>query len=93
MMISNRHFELTVAALPEFVSARATNNPVFILSFSLAIVFALVVLFAFVIVYQHFKSIAATKAQLEQQKQQHEVANAAKEAHERTIAYASHQLR
>ena len=90
---TNRLFEFTFAALPEFLASRQTNNPLFVLGFSLGVMAVLIVLFALMAFYLYKRDRQHIAASLERQLQKQQVVNAAKEAHERTIAYATHQLR
>jgi signal transduction histidine kinase len=82
-----------VAALPEFTSSRSTNSPQVVLGYSLATAGVLIILFALMGFYQYKRDIATTQAELDRRRQRAQVVNAAKEAHEKTIAYACHQLR
>jgi signal transduction histidine kinase len=75
------------------VESRSTENPQIVLGFSLGIVVILIVLFILLGVYQHRKDEAAAAAEIQRQQQHTQLVNAAKEAHEKTIAYACHQLR
>jgi signal transduction histidine kinase len=93
IQVANNKYDMTIAALPAFVSSRTTDNPAFVLGFSLGIVVVLSILFTSAAVYQHRKDKAAAAAEIQRQQQHAQVVNAAKDAHERTIAYACHQLR
>jgi signal transduction histidine kinase len=91
--LANRVFRVTMAALPEFSDKRSTSNPSIVLGFSVGIVVVLVALFASLGFYQYKKDMAVAKADAERRQQTALVMNAAKDAHEKTIAYACHQLR
>lgn len=91
--LTTHTLRFTFAALPEFISSRATQGPAAILALSLSLVCVLLVLFILSGTYLHLQERRQTAAQLEKQKQQSAIIRAAKEAHERTIAYACHQLR
>lgn len=86
-------FTLKVTALPEFIKHRQTTNPQFVLGFSVSIVLVLVVLFGLTAIHSRHREVAQLKAETDRRQQEIQVINAAKEAHETTIAYACHQLR
>ncbi len=92
-MYGARQFRLQVAAMPAFLNARYTSNPRFVLGFSLGIVLVLVALFALLAWYVFAREKQSRKAEDQRRKQHSLLVKAAKEAHERTIAYACHQLR
>ena len=79
--------------MPSFVSARQTSNPEFVLGFSLGIVLVLVALFALMALYVYAREKQSARVEEERRKHHTLLVKAAKEAHERTIAYACHQLR
>lgn len=89
----DRNFQLSIIAQPEFITSRRTQNPEFVLGFSLSIVFVLVILFALLGAYLHWREMQRGKEEAEKRKQHALLITAAKEAHEKTIAYACHQLR
>jgi hypothetical protein len=91
--IANLRIRVTIAALPEFTATRRTNNPELLVVFAGVMTLALLTVFAVVIVHldKHERLRVASIQAAEQH--QRKLADAARDAHEKTIAYACHQLR
>ncbi len=85
--------KLTFIGQPAFVAKRRTSNPLFVLGFSLGITFAMFVLIISGGAFLYKLDRDRTKADIERREQEVRVMTAAKDAHEKTIAYATHQLR
>ncbi len=84
---------VTIAALPRFIESRRTDNPIYVLSFALAMNLLLVLLFVVITVYMHSQQSSREQMLLAAEQHQRRLMEAAKDAHEKTIAYACHQLR
>ena len=87
--IGNRQLQVTIIALPSFISARGSTAK-WVLTFSVLSVVATSFAFA-VIVY--FRNTSVTKQALMEEHHKKRMLEATKAAHEKTIAYACHQLR
>ncbi len=84
---------MIVVALPRFTESRRTHNPAYVFSFALAMILLLVALFLVVAVYMHLHQAARSRQLLAASQHQRKLMQIAKDAHEKTIAYACHQLR
>lgn len=88
-----RTFRFTFAALPRFVDTRRTGHPTILLLFSLGLVAVLAILFGGVAYILCKRDRQRMEAAMEKRQHEEKVMRIAKETHERTIAYACHQLR
>lgn len=93
MTFGDAIFTLKVTALPEYISNRRTTNPQFLLGTSLFIVVVILTLITATLLYFRRREAQHLQAEADRRQQEVQVINAAKEAHEKTIAYACHQLR
>jgi hypothetical protein len=93
LTLGTLRLRVTIAGLPRFVAARRTDNPYYVLSFALAMNVLLVVLFVLASIYLHSQQAARAKQLMAAEHHQRKLAETAREAHEKTIAYACHQLR
>jgi hypothetical protein len=91
--IGNMDVRATMAAMPRFVSSRRTDNPTFVFVFMLGANVLLVLLFVVAAVHMHGREPQRAAAALQAEQQRLKLTEAAREAHEKTIAYACHQLR
>ena len=93
LSFGDRVFDVTVAARPEFINVRRTDMPDIVLGVCIGIVVVLVVLITIVgmVLYRKQKEAMMKRAREEQHRLS--IVEASKLAHERTIAYACHQLR
>jgi signal transduction histidine kinase len=89
----DRALNLTIAATGSFVTSRQTNSPDIAMVIVLAIVaLMMVVAVAFVVVFYR-KHVEMLEQEYVREQHKRVVADAARDAHEKTILYASHQLR
>ena len=93
VQFADRRLQVEIAARPEFISRRRTSMPTFVLGLSLGMVLVLVCLLSAVLFIQVGRSRAAIRQRIVEEEHKKSVVQAAKEAHEKTIAYACHQLR
>ena len=93
IQFGDRSFDVTIAATAHFINSRKSSLPEFVAGSLIAVVIVLVCLVSTVAlaVVVREKGRSERRVLLERHKQA--VAAASKEAHERTIAYACHQLR
>ncbi len=89
----NLDLRVTIAGLPRFIALRRTDNPAFVLSFALGMNLLVVLLFILGAVFLHSHEAARSRHLLAAEQHQRKLTEAAREAHEKTIAYACHQLR
>ena len=83
----------TFIALPQFVERRRTRNPLYVLGFSVGVVVTMLLLFVGLGAYLYRMDRERVASDMERREQEVKVIAAAKDAHEKTIAYATHQLR
>ncbi len=93
VMFGSLRLRVTIAALSSFVSSRRSDNPLYVLSFALGMNVMLVLLFVLASVYLHVQEALKTRMLMAAEQHQRKLTEAAREAHEKTIAYACHQLR
>jgi hypothetical protein len=93
LVFGDRVFNVTFAARQEFLSRRLTNLPEFVFGFCLGMVIVVVVLLSVVAAVQYSKAKAVMQKHHVEEQYRLSILQASKLAHERTIAYASHQLR
>ena len=89
----DREFTVTIAARPEFIARRQSSLPQVVLGFALGIVVVMVSLGVVMAVVQVIRARAALNAAVTHEKHKTSLIEASKAAHEKTIAYACHQLR
>ena len=93
MRFAERDLLVTIAARPEFITKRRTNLPEVVLVFCLVLVVVLVGLLVVGVAIQQARSREKEQRRLAEEQHRMKLAEASKQAHERTIAYACHQLR
>ena len=93
LTFGDRVFDVTVAARPEFISVRRTDMPDIVLGVCIGIVVVLVVLITVVGMALYRKQKEAMMKRAREEQHRLSIVEASKLAHERTIAYACHQLR
>jgi malonyl CoA-acyl carrier protein transacylase len=91
--IFGRTCDVVIAARPSFIARRRTTMPLSVLGLSVGIVLVVVCLLSAVLALHQHRVRGEMKQRQLREEHQLNVVNAAKEAHERTIAYACHQLR
>jgi Na+-transporting methylmalonyl-CoA/oxaloacetate decarboxylase gamma subunit len=93
VFLGDLRMRVTIAGLPRFESSRRTDNPLYVLSFALGMNVMLVLLFVLASVYLHVQESVRRRMLMAAEQHQRKLTEAAREAHEKTIAYACHQLR
>ena len=93
LRFAERDLLVTIAARPEFITKRRTNLPEVVLVFCLVLVVVLVGLLVVGVAIQQARSREKEQRRLAEEQHRMKLAEASKQAHERTIAYACHQLR
>ena len=93
MRFGERDLTVIVAARPEFISKRRSNLPEVVLAFCLAMVAVLVGLLVVGVAILRGRERVKQQRRVAEEEHRIVVAEASKQAHERTIAYACHQLR
>ena len=93
LRFGERDLVVTIAARPEFISKRRSNLPEVVLAFCLVLVVVLVGLLVVGVVILQARARTKEQRRLAEEKHRIMLAEASKQAHERTIAYACHQLR
>ena len=88
-LVLRMHF----GALPAFVVSQQTSNPYISFWTVLGITMIMVVVAVALMAVFERKQAQVVALMLEREVQRHNLANAAREAHELTIAYACHQMR
>ena len=89
----DRTLTVTYASLPAFVSSRRTSNPDVAMWIVIGIVLVLVGASCILMIVFQKKHTLLVRQIVETEKHKRKLADTARSAHERTIAYASHQLR
>jgi hypothetical protein len=92
-MMGSLPLRMTIAALPNFIRSRRSDNPVYVLAFALGTNIAVILLFVLASVYWRKDALARERLLLAAEQHQRRLMETAKDAHEKTIAYACHQLR
>ncbi len=89
----DRTLTLTIGALPSFQATRQTSNPDVAMWIVIGIALLIVALAVVILVLFNRKHGMYLDQLVENEKQKRRFADSARAAHEKTIAYASHQLR
>ena len=92
LSLSNLSLKITIAALRSYKDKRATDGPQ--LLFVLALVLVLILFFSAlgISIYLHAKERATAVVLLAKERAERDLADTARSAHEKTVAYACHQL-
>ncbi len=93
VFFGDRELAITFAALKSFSETRQTTNPDVAMWIVIGIVLLIVAMGVVILVLFQRKHELYVEQVLENEKQKRRLADTARAAHERTIAYACHQLR
>ena len=93
LRFADRTFKVTFAALDGFVGARSTTNPVYVFSFAIFAVVASTCLMGGLALLLYSRVRNSVQSAVLQEQHKKLMLQASKAAHEKTIAYACHQLR
>jgi hypothetical protein len=93
LRFADREFKVTFAALPEYIALRRTRTPVYALSLAVVSVVLLSTLMAVTTLVVYNRVTSAVQQAVLEEHHKKSVLEATKAAHEKTIAYACHQLR
>ena len=89
----SRSLDITIAAMPNFISSRKSNLPEFVAAFAFIVVVTLVGVISLVALVMAVRHSSVAERRLLTERHKQALVAASKDAHERTIAYACHQLR
>ena len=93
LKFGGRALSVQIAARPEFVAGRRSTMPSFVLAFAIGMVVIVVSLLALMALVQFTREQPELRRRIMQEQHKMSLVEASKAAHEKTIAYACHQLR
>ena len=93
LQFGDRSFDVTIAAMPHYIASRKSSLPEFVVAFAVTLVVFAVGFVATAAIAVVVREHGIAERRLLQEVHKQAVIEASKEAHERTIAYACHQLR